>query len=48
MNGVSRWLQRLAYRLAGLKPGRYVMLIEVTADGAQWLISPAGDWENDQ
>jgi len=48
MNGVSRWLQRLVYRLAGLKPGRYVILLEVTPGGAQWMVAEASGWENDQ
>jgi hypothetical protein len=42
----AKWLQRILYRLAGLAPGQYVILLEIADDGAQWLIAPAGAWEN--
>ena len=46
MSIAAKWLSRILYRLAGLAPGKYVVLLEVTADDAHWLIAPAGDWEN--
>ena len=46
MTLTAKWLSRILYRLAGLAPGRYVVMLEVTDDDAHWLIAKAGDWEN--
>lgn len=43
----AKWLQRILYRLAGLAPGQYVILLEIAENGAHWLIAPTGDWENE-
>lgn len=43
----AKWLQRILYRLAGLAPGQYVILLEIADDGAHWLIAKSGAWEND-
>ena len=44
----AKWLSRILYRLAGLAPGQYVILLDIAADGAHWLIARSGDWENDK
>ena len=46
MTGARKWLSSIIYRLAGLAPGKYVILLEIDDTGAHWMIAESGGWEN--